>query len=354
MTRVRTPARRLTAAAAAVLVVAALGAISGGVAAALRGPTWTSESQLLWDPSVRARIDPSYNQPDGQAFDRQVADQQHVVLSDAVVGAVAEASGVSSGLLRDRITVTSTAGSGAFSIAASAPSAVQARLIARATTSAYIAVLRERNDELLQARVTALTAQVTALRRQANAANTTTQNALATTLADLQSQQTAASAARSEVPVEATVQRAAQTPTSPSSLSTPVQAVIGGGLGALLAICGLLLVNAWRRSGPASTEWLLERRVAGGAQERRPEAASDRPRSDGGGTSPLHLPPAVAGAPHEDVIAEAGDAPHEMAPAASSSDGEEPDRPEGEEPDGSGSQQAHDEALRDDRAVHAD
>ena len=298
MDRERRPVRAVLVAVVLVLVLTGVGAIAGLVAGVVRGPTFTSTSQLLWDPSVRAQFDPSYNTPDSQGFDRQVADQQDVVLSDAVTGRVAQAVDEPVAEVRDEVTVTSTAGSAVFSIAAAAPTAARARDVARATTSAYIAALRTQNEAMLQTRVTALTAQAAEVRRQLSSASTVAQASLATSLADLQTQLAAARSGLAAVPVEAQVQRAAATPLSPSSLSVPVQTVVGGALGAVLAICLLLLLNA---IGP-----VLRRSRAG---QRPPDRA--RVASAGAAAAPAVAGTASSSAAVErGVPAESSDAGH--------------------------------------------
>jgi capsular polysaccharide biosynthesis protein len=240
MNEPREPRRRRGTIVAFVLVLVVLGAILGGVSALVRGATYTSEAQLRWDPTVRAQLDPNYSTPDSTTFDRQVADQQDVVLGDSVVNAVARTEDMTAAQVRDAVTVSSAAGTSGFTIAASASTPAEARRIATDVTDQYIASLRSANTATLQQRIDALKPVITTLTRQVAAAGANA-GPLAQSLADAQSASAEYSAALADVPVEASVQREPAAPSSPSSLSAFVSALIGAALGLIVGVCVVLL-----------------------------------------------------------------------------------------------------------------
>lgn len=245
MSEPRTPRRSRLSALSILLVLLVLGALIGAASAIVRGASYTSEAQLSWDPSVRAQIDPNYATPDATTFDRQVADQRDTILSDDVVDAVASSTDLDAAQVRDAVTVTTTAGSSVFLVDATASTAVQAERIARATTTAYVTSLRSTNSAALRTRIDALTPTIAALSRQLTAStNAQAAAPLATSIAQLQSQSAAYTAALTAVPVEATVLRTAEVPTSPSSFSVLVSALIGAVIGIVLAVCIVLLLNS--------------------------------------------------------------------------------------------------------------
>lgn len=235
--------RRLVLPAGLIIAALVVGALAGAVSTVVRGATYTSESQLSWDPSVRAELDPDFQTPDGTAFDRQVADQREVVLSDQVVGAAAKRLDLSAVALRDAVDVVTTPGSSVFTIDADASSAAESRRIANATTAAYTAALKARNAATLKARIAALAPVIAELRKQLGTANGAAAGPLANSIGNLQSQSAGYSVTAQQVPVEATVLRAAVTPDRPSSLTPFVSAIIGAVLGLVLGVCIALLVR---------------------------------------------------------------------------------------------------------------
>ena len=249
------------------VVAAALAGMAVALAGNLvLGPSYTSETGVLWDPSSAQLVDETVT-VDPNLLDRQVTDQQDVIASDAVIGAVSDDLGVDVDDVRDAISTTVADGSSLITISAKSDTADSAMQIAAAVTNAYVQYLATSGADSLTARADALqttidrqNAQLTTLTAQLNdqtnqletvdTASSTyavlqgqvTQlsgqvSDLTGRIADVVDQQESLRAAAEIYPGAARVLQQAELPTAPSSFSLPVTVVLGAGLGILVAGC---------------------------------------------------------------------------------------------------------------------
>ncbi len=265
-----------------VVVLLLIGLALGLAASLIRGDVYSSQAQLAWNPGVQAQLQTNYTAPDPTTFDREVADQQDVILSDTVVGKVVTQLHMTATDIRDGLSVSTTAGRSQILITGTASTPVAAQRLARAATDAYVDTLRDQNAAALKQQIAALQPVIAQLQEQiASARSATESGAVADDIAQLRGEVAQYTVASANVPVEAAVQREAELPTAPSSLSPVVSAAIGAAAGVILAICILALLAARSREIGASTPAgrpLVRARPAEGSKE----AAMNRSNADGG------------------------------------------------------------------------
>ncbi|SEP21370.1 hypothetical protein [Trujillonella endophytica] len=277
------PASRTRRAAAVVALATLLGAAAIVAGTTISGPSYSSESQLLWDPSATQflGLTPS---DDPNSLERAVTDQRDVVTSDQIVDAAGDTLGLEGDVVRDAITVDVETGSSRLTITATADDAETAFRIADAVTTAYVQYVQRAGAEALVAQAAVLqpsierlqgrwdelrqsldgltnqlgglninSAQYGAVQAQATQVGAELADA-ATRLADLRAQQESLTAGAEVYPGQAVPLRSPVEPTEPSSLSLPTAAALGAALGFLLGVCIVVLLHKRHtRLQPAGT-----------------------------------------------------------------------------------------------------
>jgi hypothetical protein len=264
-----------------VLVAALVGSALALTGSLLMGPRYTSEAGVLWDPASAQLVDETVT-VDPNLLDRQVTDQQDVIASDAVVGAVSENLGMDPEDVRDAISSSVADGSSLITISAEAATPTEAEEIAAAVTTTYVDFVRTSGAASLTSRAEALqttidrqNTQLTALQQQLQAQTDqlagvpTTSSTyavlqgqvaqlsgqvadLTTRVADVVDQQESLRAAAAIYPGTARVLSQAEQPKAPSTFSVPVTVALGAILG--LAVAGCVIGFQVARSSSASRE----------------------------------------------------------------------------------------------------
>lgn len=257
---------------AIVLLATLVGAALSMAGSAASGPSYASESQVLWDPGATQflGLTPA---DDPNSMERALADQRDVVTSDPVITAAADALGLDPEELRSALSVGVVTGSSVLTITGTADDAATAFAMTDAVTERYrIYVLEAGKEGLrtqadvleptigrlradidgLNARLGELNARLEALSvnsaayqaAQIQAGQVGAQLADASTrLADVTGQQESLRAGAEVYPGQAIVLRQPEEPTAPASLSLPTAAVLGAALGFVLGVCLVILLR---------------------------------------------------------------------------------------------------------------
>ena len=262
-------------AAAVIAATTLLGAAAGVLGSSAAGETYTSEADVLYDPtSVQLDDTPA---TDPNLLDRQVADQADVVTSDAVLGAAASTLGTTTEDLREIVSVTVGEGSSLLTIASTGDTAAAANEVTRSVTDAYVTYVKDNSvsaitqrADILQGTIDRQNTQLAGLNEQL-AALTNQLGGLSPTgaaygvvqgqldrladqvgqlsarNADLVEQQESLRASATAYPGAAFVLRQPSQPESPSSLSPLTSGLVGAVLGALVGACIVGLMRARHR-----------------------------------------------------------------------------------------------------------
>ncbi|WP_157519286.1 hypothetical protein [Modestobacter sp. Leaf380] len=274
--KTRTPRSRR--AVAVVLVAAVVGAVLGGLGSLLAGPSYSTESHVLWNPAGVQYADETVN-ADPNLVERQVTDQVDVIMSDAVMGTAADTLGTDVEDLREEISVGVATGSSLMVVTGSGDSATAAADATTAVTDAYVGYLRDNGRAVLNqradvlqgtierqtAQLAELDGQLTALNDQLGGLNPTTAaygavqgridrlatqiSDLTTRSADLVDEQETLRANAAIFPGEAFVLQQAEVPEGPSSLSPAKAALVGAALGVVVGACVVAFTTSRSRSG---------------------------------------------------------------------------------------------------------
>jgi uncharacterized protein involved in exopolysaccharide biosynthesis len=244
-----------------------LGAAVVGAGSAASGPKYTSEAHVLWSPGALEYLGDTTAPTDPNALDRQVVDQQQVILSDAVMTTAADELDADVEELREIVAVSVQDESSLIVISTTGADADEATAVTESVTKVYIenvkasgakalddqaALLQSSIDRLntelqsAQAELTAATDQLAGLSvnspayaiTQGRADRAATRSAEAQTrLQDLLGQQESLRAAGAAYTGEAFLMRAASEPVAPSSPSLPTSLMLGGALGLFIGAC---------------------------------------------------------------------------------------------------------------------
>ncbi|GAB4082315.1 hypothetical protein GCU67_10045 [Modestobacter muralis] len=249
--------------------------MAGALGSSAAGPTYTSEADVLYDPTTVQLADAPATDPN--LLDRQVADQADVVTSDAVLGAAAGVLGTTTEDLREIVSVDVGDGSSLLTIASTGDTAEAANGVTRSVTDAYLAYVKgnsvaaiTQRADILQGTIDRQNAQLAGLNQQltdltnrlgglspTGAAYGVVQGQLdrladqvaqlSARNSDLVEQQESLRSSAAAYPGAAFVLRQPSQPEGPSSLSPATSAMVGGVLGAILGACLVGLARARRR-----------------------------------------------------------------------------------------------------------
>ncbi len=241
--------RRLAAPAAVVVACMVGVAVVVGAAAALRPTDYVSTAKVLYGRDSSSLLS-GIVAPD-EDLTRVLATQSEIVQGDSVMVDAAETVGVSTISLRRDTEVEGLPDSNVIAISVAGPTAAEARQRTEQVVDGYVRYSRgvaraalKRQAESAQPLIDRLTEQLRSQSRRERAIDTSTQQALSQ-LVQRRTQLTTAAAAE-EGPVA--VISAAEEPAEPSSISTVTGVALGGGIGLVLGIGVVLLIQRGRRS----------------------------------------------------------------------------------------------------------
>jgi len=254
-----------------VLACLLLGAVLLGAAVLLRPTTYTSEAKVLWQSDVSQFL-PAGTVAAGTAdADRALSTQADVITGDAVMGAAAKTTGVTTKDLRTRTTIQVQQTSDVLVVQVASTTATKARAQAQALVDSYLASSKQQGTAALTAQADALQQPIDALQAQlaqlnsvvpapgvtaaqiaaadaTAAATAASRNAVIGQLSTLTTQQDQLRAAAALYPGQASVLSGADRPEEPSSPSLPVAVLLGAALGAVLGVL-IALARGARRAG---------------------------------------------------------------------------------------------------------
>lgn len=226
------------------------------------GDKYTSEAQVLWDANGQQLLDRPAPSADANAMNRQVSDQQAVMLSDVVVDAAAASVDADPDDFRAAVNVESAQDSNLITVSSTSSSPAEATAVVSALVDAYVEHVRVSGVEVVQDRLAAL--QPTIDRLEAEVGPLGDQLAVAdqdgpgftalqsrfdrasARLGDLVEQRETFEAAIDSYQGQAYAVRAATEPTAPSSWSLTTSALVGATLGLAAGACLLALLHSRR------------------------------------------------------------------------------------------------------------
>jgi uncharacterized protein involved in exopolysaccharide biosynthesis len=244
-----------------------LGAALVGAGSALSGPKYTSEAHVLWSPGALEYLGDTNAPTDPNALDRQVVDQQQVILGDAVMGTAADLLNADVDELREVVAVAVQDESSLIVISTTSADPEEATTVTAAVTDAYVNNVRTAGTEALDNQAKLLDSSIDRLNTELQSAQaeladvdgqlarlSVNSPAYAVTqgradraatrsaetqsrLQDLLAQQESLRAAGAAYTGEAFTMRAASQPTAPSSASLTTSLMLGGALGLFIGAC---------------------------------------------------------------------------------------------------------------------
>lgn len=228
-----------------VVVTTLLGAAAGYAGGTIKAPTYTSVSQLMWDPSAQRYTDATAYVPDSVSLGVQVQGLILKLSSDAVITPAAEALGIDATDVRGAMTTSIAPGSSALNIAVEADSPDLAQSINAALVKSF-------TDNVTGYFVDQYTAQVKSLDSSIKEVTDELEplknsdalyGSLSGQLATMVAQQEALKAKADAPTTPLSVYKAPTVPVKPSSLPPLTLAVLGGALGFLIGLAILALVR---------------------------------------------------------------------------------------------------------------
>ncbi len=258
-----------------------LGAAVVGAGSAASGPKYTSEAHVLWSPGALEYLGETTAPTDPNALDRQVVDQQQVILGDAVMGGAADLLNADVDDLRESVDVAVQDESSLIVISTTSADPEEATTVTEAVTAGYIDYVKLAGKKALDDQAALLDSSIARLNQdlansqaeladvdaqlgglsvnspayaitQARADRAATRSAeTQIRLQDLLAQQETLRAAGGVYTGEAFLMRAASEPTDPSSASLPTSLILGGALGLFIGACIVFFFHG-RRHAPES------------------------------------------------------------------------------------------------------
>lgn len=234
-----------------VVGLAVLGAVGGFVGGSSRAVEFSSEAQVVWDPSSLRLTDASAYVPDAVSLDGQAQVQSVRLMSDEVLGSAGDAVGLDADDLRDVVAVS--VDGNLLTVRGSADSGAAAQREVQAVVDSYVAVVTKDLSDGFTSQAALVQAQIDEVRGALGTVGPSDPLAsgLSSQLSQLISSKALLSAKAAAVPVPVDVVEPASLPVKPSSASAVTLGVLGGGLGVLAGVAVVLLSRFVRLRGAA-------------------------------------------------------------------------------------------------------